>query len=72
MVAVPKTKMRHIGDGVVIVGKSGVSYRASRGEVISLLPIDANGLADHPEWEAYTEPEPDPTEVAEPTRKETK
>jgi hypothetical protein len=64
--------MRHIGDGVVIVGKSGVSYRADRGEVVSMLPIDAEGLADHPEWEAYTEPTPDPTKVAESTRKESK
>lgn len=43
--------MKHVGDGVVIIGRSGARYTAARGEVIKLLPVDAEGLADHPEWE---------------------
>lgn len=53
-----KVKMKHVGDGVVIVGHSGASYNAKPGEVVSLLAIDAAGLVNHPEWESVEDVAP--------------
>lgn len=48
--------MTHVGNGVVIVGRSGAVYHAATGETVNLLPIDADGLSGHPEWvEAETD-----------------
>ena len=55
-------EMTHVGDGVVIVGRSGAVYKAERGDTIRLLPIDAEGLADHPEWVAAVPTIEDPDE----------
>ena len=44
-------KLRHIGDGVEIHCPSGLSYIVMRDEVIDLMPSDAQGLIDHPQWE---------------------
>jgi len=46
-----KVPMKHVGNGVVIIGHSGAKYTAETGEVVELLAVDAEGLADHPEWE---------------------
>ena len=45
-----KVPLKHIGNGVVIVGHSGAIYNAAPGEVVNFLPGDAEGLKNHPEW----------------------